>query len=1256
MNNNRSLINLLEQINTKIENNNFNFTELEVKFISLNKNLYEKIFNILANNREEWKTLSKAAEKLLDLFAYNYELNEDYIKNSSIFMIDKGFLNFNFSDERIASEVNSYFAEKLKDASYKPESISISKELLQIIVLNNRMDLLDNVAYISGMDLKTALEIKDYFVNNNKEISPIFHEYLKECNLPLEILDIHALIREMLGSKKISFELLINKLKNSDSLIKEDPFWSKILSSLEEKEREIIADILLDKHCYIGVIPSLNINETNVEKYVNKFIQIIDADDIIEDFTDEYKTNSNYQILLSKPNVVEALIKQNKFSIVLCSPILNNYVSNIIEMIRSNPERFREANFSDYELEKYPEIYSELIKIGNCSLYDSFNCSKDLKDYFKEQVINGNFKKIPRALLNDNDFINLMIKEGHIDTIFLTTNMLRKDGLYEFDLESTKIILDKCENDLDFAIDFLMRNTVSVIKNQELLIYFLQCNFVFVEYLLEKMNHLEEDLSIYSKEVLEVLKNYLIKKYQLNEEHFTILANNFGPLIVRYVDNENIKEVINSNDETFNKIIGLFPKLEFKMADVEKIYDALKQYEFSKINVNDIEIFARINHSLNDRNTEYLKDLETLATIFVNEEEANKFYKKFITAYPELLDSCKENPKSFLLNIIKYIESGSLEEKDYYINVLHFITDYYIANKREQYRLTYDMNEALNLPYILDEKDSIKQFIKLCALRIHKNLIVLEMMERGIDETLANDCIDYYSFDKRDFSDDRVVEIQKHIKLMINLANKIIKITGISPYFLDSLDNEGKIRRKYYVEANADNLYAILMNLRIDVLENTILKPENNATYEALLTYIYKYKLHLLPDYFKKLLASENIDISLEVSDVASFISYFSEISETERKRLDSLGRNSEDLNLGIISIMKYAEAYSAMSSVYSQILGMEDFRLLKSNPKPNAAPYKTKGDTRLHEGVLKTLENFKRSEVTVPTFNEVLTLPNGKKMQVVVGNFSHPANLTMGERTGSCMRIGGLGETLFDFVLNDKNGFNIRLVDPETQEFISRVSGFRNGNSVFLNELRFSCNLEKYSNKDVVDFCTQAAEIMVEKSKDSLKPLDNVFLHNAYATVGLGLSEVSFGISDCKEGLSKFYSDIKDRGIVLATTNKPFVPIDFDKTNIPAYPVAREEVYSHEDCNKLRMAINRVHSINLALQGFNYEFIEPLKFANGIIFGFANQDWYIYLDENGDIHEELINIDSRANAELTVARDAIMRLKTNLQLDSGRK
>ncbi len=1251
-----TLNSVIDQIYFKLDSHNVDFDEFEIEVLKTNKKLMNKMVELLSIDFEVWQTVSSETENLLIIMQANYELNKNFHYNYNKYLIDNNKLNImlenNFLDKNQIKELFDYVRSKLKDPNYQFEKSSVSQDILNLIVEENRMDLLSNIKYISNIDNDTMLIIGNYFANSKELLPPAFYSYLKSFNIPIENLDINALIRAI-HKKELEitddiFNLIITKLEDCQNFIKNDDYWSNIFKRLNDSQKSCLSDLLFNRNSYLNSISYLNITPDNYEQYINRFINIIELGDISNDYVERFSQDKNSLIILSDPRVMESLIKNKYILIALYSPIVSKYVSSIIEVINSDPLHFKNMSFKDYSnLYEYAELLKELIKIGNRSVCEMAICSSSLKQYYKEQLLSGNFDLIPSDLMNDDDFINQMILNGNIDIVFSTNNKFRRINHFIFNDQNCENIINKCLEDLEFALYFISANSLTVVRNEKLLLFALQAHESFIDLLVERINHLEKGEKIYSNRVFDLTKNYFVKKYNLNELQFVKLEQHFGPELIRYLENDNIKKIINLDEETFNKILSLFPKLEFTMVDVEKIYDALKQFEFSKKNIFDVEIFATLYHSILDNNPDYLEHLNKILSIFNSLEEKEKFYKKFSNTYPNLSENVKYNLNEFLLMVVNYIQNGSVNEKNYYTEVLHFITDYYIAHKREKYRDSYDLYNDLDLPYNLDDKDSVKQFIKHAAIGIHKNLIILEMQEKGVKEDLAIDCINYYAYDKRDFSDERQLEIKKHIKLMIDIVNKIIKLTGISPYILDTLDNENKIRRKYYVEANENNQYSILMNLRIDVLKNTIFKPENNDIYQSLLTYIYKYKLHLLPNYFKKVMAGEHIDISFEVDDVACFMSYYQQIYDTERKRLDSVGKSDEELNLGIISIMKYAEAYSSISSVFSQILGPEDVRLIKSNPKPNAAIYRTQGDTRLKEAVMHTLDNFKRNEVTVPTFNKIIEV-DGKNIRVSVGNFTHPGNMTMGERTGSCMRIGGQGETLFNFILENTNGFNIRFEDPETGEFISRVSGFRNGNSVFLNELRYSCNPDKYRNADIVNFCVKVSNMLIAYSKDSTYPIENVFLHNDYATKGLGLIEIPLNITDCREGLGRFYTDIKDKGIVLATTKKPFVPIDFNKANIPTYFPAREEAYAANDSNRLRAMINRVHAIRYALAGFNYEYIEPLKFDSGIRYGIVNQDWYIYIDQKGEIYEELISFDSRAMEELEEARNRIYQMKNS--------
>ena len=1056
------------------------------------------------------------------------------------------------------------------------------------------------------------------------------------------------------------FMVIIEKIKMSEFLKDYKFEWKGIFYNFTENQQEELVDVFLLKG-YYEILGQINfLDDKNIENYISKFINAITINSNIEFEILKFDVNCSYATLLNDSRVLLALIQNNKLLTASYSLEFKNYLGEVILQIKNNPDIYKKLKMEQFKnLSFYPSIIFELFKVGNENLDSFIRSNLELKNKVKNSILSGEINVIPKSLVNDDDFVNLLITSGRVDIVYATNYLIHRDKNLNLSLESIKVIIEKAKQDSKFAMQFLNRNIFVVINNDLLLNFFLQANNQAIEIILNRLNHLEENNVTYTDGMFQLVKYYLIDKYQLNSKNLEVFANHFGPLVIRYVSNESIQAIINMPQDYFNRFLGLFPKLDFTMRDVETIYDSLKQFEFSKINNEDIEIFARIKHFIANNNLDYMKELDKIITIFEKIEDKEKFCGKFNETYPQLFESFVSDPKSFLLNVVYFIQNGTVTEKGYYMQVLHFITDYYIAFKREKYREKYlgwntkqedkdkTMQEELNLPYVLDDKDKVRQFIKYSLVRKQEKLIILEMSDRGIDESLAKDCIEFYGYDKRNFSEERIKEIESHIKILLKISDRILKVIGLNDNIVENLDSEGKIKRKYYIKINNSNIFAILSELNIDILMSTILSSNNNDLYQSLLTYICKYKLHLLPDNFQGLMSNEYIDINLELSDIANFITYYSQIYEDEIKRLNSQGKDTSDFNLSFVTIMKYAESYSTISNIYNQVLGIEDARLIKCNPKPNSAIRKTKGTVRLDEAVEWTISNYRRTEVTIPTFNEIIS--NGEKnLRVVVGNFTHSSNVTMGERTGSCMRIGGPGDTLFDFILSDKNGFHIRFENPYTGEFVSRVSGFRNGNTVFLNELRYSSNPQKYSNRDVVDICTQVAKMLIERSADSTCPIENVVLHNAYATENLGLKEEILNIGDNRQGLKNFYCDIKDKGIILASTGEPFTKVDFDKSKVSTWLPAREVCYKGLDSKILRMLINRVHTVKYALDGISYEYIAPINFENDIYYGIANQDFYIFMDCNGNVFEEIVNVDSRALIELEEARKEIDNIKTN--------
>ena len=132
-------------------------------------------------------------------------------------------------------------------------------------------------------------------------------------------------------------------------------------------------------------------------------------------------------------------------------------------------------------------------------------------------------------------------------------------------------------------------------------------------------------------------------------------------------------------------------------------------------------------------------------------------------------------------------------------------------------------------------------------------------------------------------------------------------------------------------------------------------------------------------------------------------------------------------------------------------------------------------------------------------------------------------------------------------------------------------------------------------------------------------------------------LPHLDLGVPNVKEGFPSFYSDVDSHAIVLATSakDKPFVPVNLDKSRVPTYQPCRAKVQALTDTSKLMTKINRVYSVKKMLEGTKLEDLDSIRFPNGIIYGIVSDDWYIYVDRNYQVLYDVIDIDPRAKEEL---------------------
>ncbi len=343
-------------------------------------------------------------------------------------------------------------------------------------------------------------------------------------------------------------------------------------------------------------------------------------------------------------------------------------------------------------------------------------------------------------------------------------------------------------------------------------------------------------------------------------------------------------------------------------------------------------------------------------------------------------------------------------------------------------------------------------------------------------------------------------------------------------------------------------LINVMSHLKVKELKEKLLN--NNMLCSGLNNLLRKYSYLSFHEYFSEI--QLEADSYCDATTVASiFLNYDNIIKDLKKAKTPP----------SMISILDAADAYNPESKIYSYIFESDNFKIITLNSPENRAT--TLRNERREDSLRNYIRCFKREKVAVPSFDEDISV-NNKKINVVVGNFTNPINLTYGERTGSCMRSGGLGEELYDFCLNDDHGFHIRFTDPNTGEFISRVSGFRNGNTVFLNQLRES-NLEGYDSNDLIEICKKVADELIERSKDSKNPINNVVISHDKVMDNDDIDTINIEAPNIYEGLDKmFYFDlVPNRSVILSTSNpdNSLVPVVLGPDHTDYYDVQRDKI-----------------------------------------------------------------------------------------------
>lgn len=712
----------------------------------------------------------------------------------------------------------------------------------------------------------------------------------------------------------------------------------------------------------------------------------------------------------------------------------------------------------------------------------------------------------------------------------------------------------------------------------------------FINYVKENNLSIEEVDMLLSKYKLDYYNDFefilemYAKKYSIDFNRLKSLCKITSMELIKNLNNKNIISILNMSDDNFNKFINLFREDSIKLNEhsLNNIFESFAQRSFVIDNHQIVTAFTMTLKFI--KKGEYVNAKTTMISMFKND-------------YKLIQDS--EYDIDILLD---RLINGDKKATDFYHDCCNRIIDEvkneYVKSRVIEYKNsylenTYETNASINamLEY-LDYDDLLKLGSKTRGLTDKEKSLLF-------NENLMNKLIRFKNKEDKELSE----EVKSNLFIFNRLLNKMFLSNQHSSYLENLLYTSGV--KKTYVIPDIDKYFLLdtICNLEFDKLYNVL---SNEDLYNGLDKLLSKYKFLSFHNNFYEI--EVEADTYCDPLTVASIIMNYEYISNNIS-------------NPNMVTILDVADIYSNASKKYELLFGEENFKYLTINPAPNKAIY-SKNERR--EKALEYLKGaYERNIVNIPSFDKDYELSSNKKINATVGNFTDPMNLTLGERTGSCARIGGIADSLYDFCMNNEKGFNI-VFKTLDGKLISKVSGFRNGNTVFLNQLRDSV-IKDYDDKDLVEMIEKVSDDLILFSKDSPHPIENIIISDdkVMSNSDYELSEINIGSLFEKVG-EDFAINISDKcAIVLKTKNKDNSLCEFkpgDEYSDKYEPVRDKVKYSKDPTQ----TISRMNALNEILDGKKIDEIN-IEY-NPYVRCFYGEDWYIGIDSEDNITAKIFD------------------------------
>lgn len=624
-------------------------------------------------------------------------------------------------------------------------------------------------------------------------------------------------------------------------------------------------------------------------------------------------------------------------------------------------------------------------------------------------------------------------------------------------------------------------------------------------------------------------------------------------------------------------------KEQFKKEYIELVNDEIRKY-----------FIPNLDNELVKQKLDYVKKRNLYAMkLKINDKDVEELINRLYDKYKD------EVPKSIFYSMIgKFILNN-------YSKLNEIISEPIDYDNYKKYQKASKLVKRLNLEYIKVDGPEVSNYLDIIYFD-HKEKIYKCIKEDYTDSMYSD--YDRYKIIFEEIKREIIKSVNKLDVQDIPTDEKILKMVTKSLEFNDE---------NYTFDINKimnTNLVKFIKYMKFVGLIDSV---DNN--YEDI------YNILITNKYFIMQVVLPNLVENLELLTTIENISYVKHLS----KKLDLDINKIDDMAL----LTKVSEC---KDDTKVNILGIDMIEKIFDSKYNNSEIYE------ILEDASDLISNmFLRNTKTIPYINGT-----NKYYKYSLYDSIDTDILISGINTDSCFRIGGVDSEFLRYCALDKNGFVIKITDLN-DNFIGKASGFRNGNVVFINQLRTIYDISGYGydsnyeaeKEEIIETFKMACDDILKYSDNNEKInfiviTQSYLLKNVKSNVNDDVTKIIgyYPMDNESDDWKSFLKNTKyiDKAQIdnFFTTDYGYYPLicvsnnmTLNKENVKFYDA--KDVYRRKRNNivvskyneELKQKIDRINAINEYLEEVN---INKVDIPNDSYI-FNGDNWYIVLNNNKD-------------------------------------